>query len=131
MPATLKRSRHKSTCRLRKIQCADCGCILYGSAAALRTAGLPQCACGGAFTVPLLRDLEVIDPDGFEQLLAMLSRSAHTQVMRELGYTDAIEKRSPPRRTRQPQCSNDGCSRFRAYGERYCPTCLAESNVPF
>jgi len=90
MPATLKRGRHKSSCRLRKIQCADCGCILYGSAAALRTAGLPQCACSGTFTVPLLRDLEAIDPDGFEQLRTMLDRKSHTQAMRELGYVDAI-----------------------------------------
>ncbi|HEX5309755.1 MAG TPA: hypothetical protein VFW38_11830 [Solirubrobacteraceae bacterium] len=81
--------------------------------------------------MPLLRDLEVIDPDGFEQLLAMLDRKSHTQAMRELGYVDAIERRAPPRRTRQPQCSKDSCSRFRAYGERYCPTCLAESASPF
>ena len=130
MPATLKRSRHKSSCRLRKIECADCGCIMYGSAAAIRTAGLPLCACGGPFMVPLLRDLEVIDPDGFERLLAALDRKSHTQVMRELGYVDSIERCAPPRRTRQPQCSNDGCSRFRAYGERYCPTCLANA-LPF
>lgn len=58
-------------------------------------------------------------------------RKSHTQAMRELGYVDAIERRAPPRRTRQPQCSKDGCSRFRAYGERYCPTCLAESALPF
>lgn len=131
MPATLKRGRRRSSSRLRKIECPGCGCILYGSAAAIRTAGLPGCACGGTFTVPLLRDLEVIDPDGFEQLLATLDRKSHTQAMRELGYLDAIERRAPPRRTRQPQCANDGCSRFRAYGERYCPTCLAEASLPF
>lgn len=51
--------------RMRKIECPDCGLILYAtSAAALARVGLPACACGGAFTVPNLRDRLAVDPDG-------------------------------------------------------------------
>jgi hypothetical protein len=120
----------RSKSRLRKVECGQCGCILYGSAAAL-SQGLPGCACGGSFTVPKLADLEVIDPDGFEALLEGLSERAFHAAMRELGYTDMIRAKQPPRRTQQPQCGHDGCSHFRRYGTKYCATHEELEAVPF
>lgn len=130
MSATAKHGR-RSTCRLLKIECGDCGAILRGSAAALRASGLPTCGCGGAFMVPVLADLERIDPDAFDALIGSLSHKQHTAAMRELGYTDAIVRKAPPRRSRQPQCAHDGCSRFRAYGKRYCAQHEALEALPF
>ena len=81
--------------------------------------------------VPMLRDLERIDPDGFEQIIGQLSHREHTAAMRELGYVDAIVRKQPPRRTVQPQCAHAGCSRFRKYGARYCAEHANLETLPF
>lgn len=117
--------------RQRKLACPACGFIAYASAGAVIAAGIPTCGCGQPMTVANLRDLEKIDPDGFEQLLGSLSVKARNAAMRELGYTDAIERRSPGRRTRQPQCAHTDCSRFRAYGVRYCAEHAELEAIPF
>ncbi len=81
--------------------------------------------------VPELRDLERVDPDAFETVIGSLSHRSHTAAMRELGYVDAIVRKQPPRRSRQPQCANAGCSRFRRAGERLCSTCGELERMPF
>ena len=106
--------------RLRKIECPVCGFIARASAAALRAAGVPVCGCGEPMQVPQLRDLERIDPDGFEQTIRRLSHREHTAAMRELGHEDAIVRKAPPRRSVQPQCAAPGCSKFRALGVKFC-----------
>jgi hypothetical protein len=129
MPATLKPGK-RSSCRLLKIQCDQCGIILRGSAAALR-AGLPVCACGGSFGLTSLADVERVDPDTFEQTVNSLGQRAHTEAMRELGYTDMIERRAPPRRIPQPQCAYPSCSRFRALGVQFCSEHQQHDTLPF
>jgi hypothetical protein len=70
--------------------------------------GLPTCACGTVMTVPELRDLVAVD----DSILDTLSHRARNQAMRALGWTDQIVRKAPPRRTRQKQCVQEGCSRF-------------------
>lgn len=117
--------------RQRKLACPACGFIAYASAGAVQSAGIPTCGCGSPMAVANLRDLEVIDPDGFEQLVGSLSLKGGNAAMRELGYLDSIVRRSPPRRTNQPQCKRDGCSRFRRAAVDYCEPCQQQEAIPF
>lgn len=117
--------------RQRKLSCEACGFIAYASAGAIMAAGIPSCGCGRPMEIANLRDLEVIDPEGFERLVGSLGLKAGNAAMRELGYTDAIVRRSPPRRSRQPQCKSDGCSRFRRNGSDHCTSCQELQAVPF
>lgn len=120
--------------RQRKIACGKCGAILYGSAATL-AAGLPTCACGGAFEVANLADLAVIDPDGFEAAIELTQLGtegkgaankggAYNATMRVLGYADAA-----PAVRGFRQCKQSGCKRNRAPLSDYCPEHGEE--VPF
>ena len=89
--------------RLRKIECPACGFIARASAAALRAAGVPVCGCGEPMQVPQLRDLERIDPDGFERSSA--------------GYRTA----STPRRCASSATRMRSCAR-RRHGEACSPS---------
>jgi hypothetical protein len=125
------------TGRQRKLYCSACGFLCYASASAISSAGLPTCGCGSPMLVANLRDLERIDPDGFQAMIEHLPRKQHTAAMRELGYTAAIERRNAAmepgskRRIPQPQCAADGCSRFRKYGERFCAEHADLDDLPF
>lgn len=118
-----------SKSRQRKIECPECGCILYGSAAALAP-GLPTCSCGALFELPNVRDLPAVDPDAFDALRRSLPEGAHNALMRDLGYDNSVyttNKRTMPR-----QCSRRGCKAFRAGPlERYCPEHAELEEVPF
>jgi hypothetical protein len=74
-----------------------------------------------------LRDVVAIEPERLDEL----SEKAFNAAMRELGHTDSIIAKQPPRRTRQPQCKSAGCSKFRANGSDYCPSCEELAAVPF
>lgn len=115
--------------RQRKIECPECGCILYGSAAALAV-GLPTCSCGSTFEIPNMRDLAAIDPVAFEAARTALPEGSHNSLMRELGFNQAVyttNKRTMPR-----QCTKRGCKAFRASAlERYCAEHLDLEQVPF
>lgn len=101
--------------RQRKAVCS-CGMIVYASAAAYERCGMPQCGCGQPMQLANLRDIALIEPARLEGLPEREFNAA----MRELGATDAIYAKQPPRHSRQPQCGEDGCSKFRSNGERFC-----------
>jgi hypothetical protein len=42
-----------------------------------------------------------------------------------------IRAKAPPRRIAQPQCAEQGCSRFRKYGDRWCVDHLEAHALPF
>lgn len=113
--------------RDRKIECDSCGCILRGSASALRLNGLPLCRCGGSFDVPNLADLEHIDPERFEERLNMLRAGERNALYRQLGYDHAVQS---PNRRGSAQCSKGGCKQLRAPLERFCRDHV-EVPVPF
>jgi hypothetical protein len=117
--------------RQRKLLCSSCGFIAYASAGAVTSAGLPTCGCGAPMTVANLRDIEAIDPEGFERMVGSLSLKAGNAAMHELGYTDSIIRRSPGRRIAQPQCATAGCSKFRKLGATHCVACEELASVPF
>lgn len=118
-----------SKSRQRKIECPECGCILYGSAAAL-SPGLPVCSCGTRFEIPNMRDLAAVDPDAFEAARRALPEGSHNALMRTMGFDQSVyttNKRTMPR-----QCTKRGCKAFRANPlERYCAEHLALEQVPF
>ena len=126
----MARPRSNGNCsRLRKLECPACGWHCRTSAAMIRL-GAPLCACGaGALQVPELKDAAVVDWDALAA--SFTSLRARNAAMRELGYPEAVESRSRGRRTKQPQCKHDGCSRFRAYGELYCPKHAELEAMPF
>jgi Na+-translocating ferredoxin:NAD+ oxidoreductase RNF subunit RnfB len=113
--------------RQRKASCPSCGFICYASASAYQHAGLPTCGCGEPLVIANLRDLITVDPEALDSL----SERAHDAAMRELGHTDMIRAKVPPRRISQPQCAKDGCSRFRAYGVKFCAAHAELEEVPF
>ncbi len=123
--ARTKAKRHQS--RQRKLSCPACGFIAYASAGAVIACGLPRCACGSPLAIANPRDLAVIDPDGFDQLAASLSKRAHNDMMRDCGFDAMIlrDKGHDPivarmRAARQKRCSHDGCGRFAASGSKTC-----------
>lgn len=97
--------------RQRKIECPGCGCILYGSRAAL-SCGLPVCACGETFEVANLGDLAHIDPAAFEREIAQLGEGAHNAAMRVLGYDHAVYTTNA-RSVGTRQCRKRGCKALR------------------
>lgn len=90
---------------------------------------MPTCGCGGVFTVPELRDLERIDPDGFDELVGSLSLRAGNAAMRELGYVDAVVRRGGGRPI-TTRCVEDGCGMLRVSGSKLCRK-HEKASVPF
>jgi hypothetical protein len=113
--------------RMRKAECSACGFIVYASAAAYTRAGMPTCGCGEAMALANLRDIAELEPERLDGL----SLRAFNAAMRELGHTDMIRAKQPPRRTSQPQCAESSCSRFRRAGARYCHEHEDLEQVPF
>jgi hypothetical protein len=113
--------------RQRKASCPGCGFIVYASASAYTRTGMPTCGCGTPMELANLRDVVAIEPERLEGL----SEKAFNAAMRELGFTDMIRAKQPPRWSQQPQCANDGCSRFRKTGERLCAPCAELEALPF
>jgi hypothetical protein len=74
-----------------------------------------------------LRDIALIEPDALEKL----GRKSWNAAMRELGYSDMVERRAPARRIPQPQCAAEGCSKFRKLGDRYCVEHQELETIPF
>jgi Na+-translocating ferredoxin:NAD+ oxidoreductase RNF subunit RnfB len=112
---------------MRKSECSTCGFIAYASAAAYMRAGMPVCGCGDRMVLANLRDIAELEPERLDGL----SERAFNQAMRELGHTDMIHAKQPPRRTSQPQCAEPTCSRFRRRGARYCHEHEDLEQVPF
>jgi hypothetical protein len=102
--------------RQRKARCPSCGFIAYASVSAYVRAGMPTCGCGERMELANLRDVVAIEPERLDGL----SERSFNAAMRELGFTDMIRAKQPPRRTRQPQCAAPGCSKFRANGVKFC-----------
>jgi hypothetical protein len=119
------------TGRQRKLSCPTCGFICYASASAITSAGLPACGCGAPIVLVNVRDIALIEPERLEQSLRMTSRKQRTAAMRELGWLDGIERRNAGRRSPQPQCSADGCSKFRKRGDRFCAEHRELEAIPF
>lgn len=101
--------------------------IVYASAAAYTRHGLPVCGCGQQMMLANLRDIVLIEPD---RLDGLGERSFHA-AMRELGHSGMIHAKQPPRRTLQPRCAEDGCSRFVRNGERFCSGHEDPEPLPF
>lgn len=117
--------------RQRKVECPGCGCILYGSCAAL-SRGLPVCACGESFEVANLGDLAHIDPDAFEREVSQLGEGASNAAMRALGYDHAVYTTNA-RSIGTRQCRKRGCKALRTSNlADYCAKCERDSEpVPF
>ena len=108
------------TGRQRKVLCEACGFIAYASRGALQRSGFPVCGCGRPMALANLRDRAAVEWDALEAELASYGRDAYTAAMRELGYTDMIERGSRYGKGGGPQkrCEETGCNVF-ASG-RYC-----------
>jgi hypothetical protein len=110
--------------RMRKLQCIDCGLIVYAtSATAIRETGPPTCGCGGAMIVPNLRDRAAIERELLEAELIEYGRDAYNAAARVLGWGLWIE----PSRDRQGgaerrRCQWQGghCVKYPS-GGLYCP----------
>lgn len=115
------------TGRQRKSSCPACGFIAYASASAYRRAGMPVCGCGVRLQLANLRDIAELEPERLDELG---ERSYHA-AMRELGMVDEIHAKQPPRLSKQPQCTEPGCTRFRKRGSKRCTPCEGADTLPF
>lgn len=108
--------------RMRKVLCDGCGCILYASAGALLSAGLPVCGCGASMSLPNLRDRAVVEWDALAAELESYGRDAYDAAMRELGYTDMIAPRTGERKSglAQHRCEWEGGHCVKFTSSRYC-----------
>jgi len=105
--------------RQRKLSCPLCGFIAYATAGALTRAGVPVCGCGEPMVLAKVRDRAYVEWDNLEAELQALGRDAYNAAMRELGFTDMIERRTDRRGGAvQKRCEAHGCHRFT--GGRYC-----------
>jgi hypothetical protein len=101
--------------------------IVYASASAYARCGMPVCGCGETMRLANLRDIVLVQPERLDDLP---ERSFHT-AMRELGHADMIHAKQAPRRSKQPQCAEDGCSKFRRNGVRFCAEHEELAALPF
>lgn len=121
--------RSSSTCRLRKVACADCG-YTARVARSWMTVGLPACPCGGTLEPDTPADRAYAGLIGQDDVPAVL----WTQICRDNGWEDAIVRkgnaykqwqRNPQsslanRRAGAAHCVNPGCGRWVADGADRC-----------
>ena len=81
------RPRKDGAGRWRRLSCPSCGFIAYASAAALRRAGLPACACGDTLALTSWRDRLAVDEDGTLADLARLAPAERIAALRADGLS--------------------------------------------
>jgi hypothetical protein len=105
---------------MRKIECDECGAILYGSASALTRSGLPSCPCGGEYVIPNLRDrLAVGDPEAIAHVEEVALAEAGQRLERDARRAE--REQSSGFTTRAANCGV--CGRFKPRPADRCDYC--------
>lgn len=121
-----------STCRQRKVECEQCGCIVRMTRGWMADAGLPVCGCGGRMLPSEASDLAFAGVIGPEDM-----RPAQwTVICRENGWEDSIQRKGAAanayarrmleqggilgRAATKPQCAYPGCGKWTSNGAEHC-----------
>ena len=116
--------RASSTCRLRKVQCEECGYTARITRSWL-TVGLPGCPCGGELRPTEPADLALCGLIGPEDMPSPL----WTAICRENGWEDSIVRRGAAAKAYERTISAAGGFLAREAGQPQCAYAAAGSRT--